>query len=57
MRHQQQLLRGVERDHRGDRPTAGEQAAQPVAGEHPLDEVLAQPGVTEAPFLLDRQVG
>ena len=33
------------------------ETAQAMVGEHPLDEVLAQPRIAEPPFFLDRKVG
>ena len=56
MGHEQKLLRGVESDERSDAPAPGEEPIEAVVAEDPLDEVLAQPRIAEAPLLLDRQV-
>ena len=56
MRQQLQLVHAVKDDQRTNRPAAAEQRAQPLIGEHALDEVLAQRRIVQAPFLFDRQI-
>ena len=51
--HQLELVHGVEGDQPPDAPAPLEERAQPSIGEDALDEVLAQHGVVEPPFLLD----
>src|SRR3712207_8104783 len=49
-------VRRVEGHEIGKRPSAGKQATHSLVGEHALDEVVAQPRIVQAAFLLDRQV-
>jgi hypothetical protein len=39
------------------RPPGGKQPGEAPIGEDPLDEVVAEPGIGQPPFFLDRQVG
>ena len=57
MRHQDQFVGRVERHERAEIPLAAKQIAKPPVREHPLDEVVPQPGIREAAFLFHRQVG
>ena len=47
----------MEPDERAQRPRATEQASKPPVREDALHEVLPQPGIRQAAFLLHRQVG
>ena len=55
MRHERQLVGGMEPDEITDRPAPLEQAAHPLVCEHSLDEVLAQSRIRQPSFLLDRK--
>jgi len=60
VRHQSQLVRGMKRHQRAGGPSGaavGEQRAQPMVREHPLDEVLAQIRIVQPTLLFDRQIG
>jgi len=57
MRHQLELVGGVEGDDVAQPPGALEQIAQAAVGEHALDEVLAQRRIVQPPLFLDRQPG
>jgi hypothetical protein len=52
MRRQNQLVCGVKLDEPAEGPARREEGAQTPIGEHPLDKILAQVGIVEAPFLL-----
>ena len=57
MRHDLELVRGVEGDHVARTPAPREERLQTPVGEDALDEVLPQWRVAQASFLFDRQFG
>ena len=57
MRHQRELVDRVEPDDVTHRPAGREQSAEAAIRKDSLDEVLAQPGIVEPAFFLDRQLG
>lgn len=56
VRQHEQLVRAVKTHQIAVRSAAIEQAAQPQVGEHPLDEVIAEPRIGQPTFFLDGQV-
>ena len=55
VRHQRQLVGGVEADEVTLVPPAGKKRPQPLVGEHPFHEVVAQARIGQTSLLLDRQ--
>ena len=55
--HDEELVHGVELDEPAEAAVGLHERAPPVAGEHALDEVLADPRVVEAPLVLHGDEG
>ena len=55
VREQRHLVRRVELHERAERPPRREEIHQATIREDPFDEVLAELGVAQPPFLLNRQ--
>ena len=56
MRHQREFVRGVELHEAAASPSRGKKCAESSIRENPLNEILAQMRIAQAPFLLDRQI-